>query len=309
MVGKRDPSSPSGVDSSDDHHCVILPRWKVEGASHPPARLVIVYGPELGRRYDVAERPLTIGRDSTSDICLDQDSISRTHAIITVDANGVRIRDNDSTNGTYIGDNRINEAPLKHGDFVKVGRSILLFITGDDIPSAFFGLLTTDNLTGVHNKRYFTDVLEQELSRTRHRDRPLVLVIIEIDHLERFDDEPKHRTRDFAVRSVAALIRDCTREVDEIARTADAQFSIIVSERSLDQGVELAETIRKAIEQAHLEFEGHPVQLTVSMGVAKLEPNTADADALVQIASARALRAKSLGCNRVVSSDRQADEG
>lgn len=308
MVGKRGRV----VDEHELQATLAHEASRTEGSSHPPACLGVVYGPEPGRRYEVAERPLTIGRDPTSDICLDQDSISRTHAIITVEVNGVVVRDQGSSNGTYIGSDRIHEATLKHGDFIKVGRSILWFTTVK-LPSTAYEqlhrILVTDELTGVYNERYLPDALGHELSRARRSDWPLALMIIEVDHLEQFDDEPDHRTKHFTVRSVATLVRDRTRKVDVVARTADAQFSVIVPERRLDQAVELAETIRKAIEQAHLEFEGRPIQLTVSMGVAELEPDTADTDALFQVALARAMRAKSLGCNRVVSTDREADEG
>ena len=129
------------------------------------ACLVVIYGQDLGRKYNIVGRDLRIGRATTNDICLSQDAVSREHAYIIVDDFGIKIRDNDSTNGTYINDNKIHEAYLRDGDLVKVGRSIFKFLSGENIESSYheeiFRLSTVDGLTQVFNRRYFMETLER----------------------------------------------------------------------------------------------------------------------------------------------------
>src|SRR5262245_34109530 len=88
------------------------------------ACLVVIYGPEIGRRIAMGFGNFEIGRSSKNDLALDQESVSRHHARITRAREGWSIRDLGSTNGTYVNDLPIQEKPLRDGDQVKIGRSI-----------------------------------------------------------------------------------------------------------------------------------------------------------------------------------------
>ena len=120
----RDETIVTVINKSDD-----------QGGNRPKkeACLVVIYGAELGRKYHIDGREMTIGRGTLNDICVSQDSVSRTHAMLRVEDAGIKIRDNESTNGTYVNDHKIHEAYLKDGDLIKVGRSIFKFLTGDNI--------------------------------------------------------------------------------------------------------------------------------------------------------------------------------
>jgi diguanylate cyclase (GGDEF)-like protein len=98
----------------------ILRRPLPEVVSRP--HLVVLHGAELGRRYEVVGRT-TIGRSRSSDICVDDDSISRTHATITVHDH-VRIQDQGSKNGLLVNGVALREATLQYGDVVQIGRTI-----------------------------------------------------------------------------------------------------------------------------------------------------------------------------------------
>jgi len=84
----------------------ILPKAK-------DACLVMLYGPDLGKRYTISNNPLLIGRAEDSTICVDRDSISRKHAQIIVEDTLYQIEDLGSTNGTYINDRSIKKVPLQ----------------------------------------------------------------------------------------------------------------------------------------------------------------------------------------------------
>src|SRR5262249_12574396 len=86
--------------------------------------LVVIYGLELGRKYNLEQANIVIGRSSKSDVQIDQESVSRNHAKIINTGKSIILRDLGSTNGTYVNDQLIDEYVLRDGDFVKIGRTI-----------------------------------------------------------------------------------------------------------------------------------------------------------------------------------------
>lgn len=271
------------------------------------ACIVVIYGAELGRKYSIEGREMTIGRATTNDICVSQDSVSRTHATIVVDDVGVKIRDNVSTNGTYVNDHKIHEVYLKDGDLIKVGRSIFKFLTGDNIESSYheeiYRLSTVDGLTQIFNKRYFAETLERELSRARRYDRPLALMMFDIDHFKRCNDTYGHRAGDHVLRHMADLVRQRARKVDVVARYGGEEFAVILPEIDLAGAVQFGDSLRRMVQDEEFVFEGRRIPLAVSVGVADLDPGIANADDLIKKADARLYRAKQTGRNRVVADD------
>lgn len=271
------------------------------------ACIVVIYGAELGRKYAIENREMTIGRATVNDICVSQDSVSRTHATIMMDEHGVKIRDNVSTNGTYVNDHKIHEVYLKDGDLIKVGRSIFKFLTGDNIESSYheeiYRLSTVDGLTQIFNKRYFVETLERELSRARRYDRPLALMMFDIDHFKRCNDTYGHRAGDHVLRHMADLVRQRSRKVDVIARYGGEEFAVVLPEIDLAGAAQFGESLRRMVEEEEFVFEGRRIPLAISVGVADLEPGVANADDLIKKADARLYRAKQGGRNRVVASD------
>jgi diguanylate cyclase (GGDEF)-like protein len=224
-----------------------------------------------------------------------------------MDEHGVKIRDNVSTNGTYVNDHKIHEVYLKDGDLIKVGRSIFKFLTGDNIESSYheeiYRLSTVDGLTQIFNKRYFVETLERELSRARRYDRPLALMMFDIDHFKRCNDTYGHRAGDHVLRHMADLVRQRSRKVDVIARYGGEEFAVVLPEIDLAGAAQFGEGLRRMIEEEEFVFEGRRIPLAISVGVADLEPGVANADDLIKKADARLYRAKQGGRNRVVASD------
>lgn len=268
------------------------------------ACIVVIYGAELGRKYNIENREMTIGRATVNDICVSQDSVSRTHATILVDENGIKIRDNESTNGTYVNDHKIHETYLRDGDLIKVGRSIFKFLNGDNIESSYheeiYRLSTVDGLTQIFNKRYFTETLERELSRARRYERPLALMLFDIDHFKRCNDTYGHRAGDHVLRQMADLVRQRARKVDVVARYGGEEFAVILPEIDLQGAAQFAESVRRMVEGEEFVFEGRRIPLAISVGVAELDPGMTHADDLIRRADGRLYRAKQTGRNRVI---------
>ncbi len=292
----RDETIVTVINKSDD-----------SGSKGPKkeACLVVIYGAELGRKYHIDGREMTIGRGTLNDICVSQDSVSRTHATLRVEDHGVKIRDNESTNGTYVNDHKVHEAWLKDGDLIKIGRAIFKFLSGDNIESLYheeiYRLSTVDGLTQIFNKRYFIETLERELSRARRYDRPLALVMFDIDHFKQCNDTFGHRAGDFVLREVSDVVRERARKVDVLARYGGEEFAMILPEIDIRGATAFAEKIRAMIGESKFMFEGRHIPVTISIGVAELTPDVATYDDLIKRADARLYKAKQTGRNRVVA--------
>ena len=139
------------------------------------ACLVVIYGLELGRKYNLENANIIIGRSSKSDVQIDQESVSRNHAKIINTGKSIILRDLGSTNGTYVNDQLIDEYVLRDGDFIKIGRTIFKFLSGGNIENAYheeiYRLTTVDGLTQVFNRRYFLEQLDREVSRAKRYRR------------------------------------------------------------------------------------------------------------------------------------------
>ena len=273
--------------------------------------LVLIHGQEPGRKHDIGERELTIGRATESDIHVNDDHASPIHASITVDDTSVRIRDNGSEHGTFVNGVAVHDTRLENGDIITVGCHRLELLMGEDIERMYqevlYRLSTVDGLTQLFNRRYFTDTLLRELKRAHRYDRPLALVMLGIDGFAACNDSFGARAGDHVLQQLATLVCDGSRKVDVVARYGKDVLTVILPELELDAAMKHVEAFREAVAQTRFEFEGRPIPLTLSLGVAELAPDVTDADDFVRLAETRMARAKTLGGNRVIASDAPTD--
>ncbi|QSQ25745.1 GGDEF domain-containing protein [Pyxidicoccus parkwayensis] len=269
------------------------------------AALVVIYGLDLGRKFDLTREETLIGRSSKADIQIDQESVSRNHAGITNTREGVRIRDLGSTNGTFINDDLVEgTCSLRNGDLVKIGRTIFKFIAGGNIEAAYhdeiYRLTTMDGLTQIYNRRYFDEQLDRELSRSRRYERVLSMVLLDIDFFKKVNDTFGHLAGDSVLKQLASTVRTKIRREDVFARYGGEEFAILLPEVALGGTRQLAEKVRRLVEKQRFEFDKQHIPVTVSVGIATLEPQHREAGDLVRTADERLYEAKSSGRNRVV---------
>jgi len=139
-------------------------------------------------------------------------------------------------------------------------------------------LSTEDSLTGVYNRRYFDDMLEQEWRRMMRVQRPLGLLMIDVDYFKHYNDTYGHVGGDVCLRQIAAELKNQMRRAgDIIARYGGEEFAVILPETDLKTATELAETLRETVADLRLEHAGIDERqiITVSVGVATIIP-TAD---------------------------------
>jgi len=304
----RQPRDPN--DTSDSDHVraktVVTSISRIsERPTGKEACLVVIYGSELGKKYNLNAPSLVIGRSSKCDIQIDQESISRNHTKMVNTGKSILIRDLGSTNGTYVNDEPIDEYVMRDGDLIKIGRTIFKFLTGGNIENAYheeiYRLTTIDGLTQIFNKRYFLETIEREIARSHRYRRELSLVMFDIDHFKKVNDGYGHLAGDYVLKHLAQTVRAKIRREDCFARYGGEEFAIVLPEIDNGNCLPFAEKIREIVERTDFKFENARIPLTISMGVASVDPDLIDAAGIIKRADERLYEAKASGRNRVCS--------
>jgi two-component system, cell cycle response regulator len=265
--------------------------------------LVVIYGPELGKRAALGHGTFEIGRSSKADLPIDQESISRHHARITFDGKRHFIEDLGSTNGTFVNDRNEKRCPLEDGDQIKLGRSILKYMSGDNIEANYheeiYRLMTMDALTQTHNRRYFNEALEREFNRSVRYRRALSLVLFDIDHFKQINDTYGHVAGDSVLRQLAMVVKPRLREQDVLARVGGEEFAVLLPEVDLVGARVAGEKVRKLVEGARFLVDNKKFGCTVSVGITTFDAGIASSGALYELADKNLYAAKNAGRNRV----------
>ncbi len=282
-----------------------LPRRHVPRGTQD-ACLVHIYptGPEMGRRYPLAERPVTLGRGETCDVRIVDQSVSRTHARIEAVIDGYELADVQSTNGTFVNDHPVVSHRLRDGDYVRVGNCIYRFLAGGNVEADYheeiYKLTIMDALTETHNKRSLFQFLEYELARSERHQRPLSVVMIDIDHFKALNDRLGHLAGDATLRELAGCVRTLVRKVDLFARYGGEEFALVLPETPREGALTCAEQVRRQVESHPFQFEKETHEVTISLGVAATTGDAALTPAtFIAEADANLYRAKHQGRNCV----------
>ena len=162
----------------------------------------------------------------------------------------------------------------------------------------------TDPLTGLANRRALNEELGRRIAQWRRRGTVLSLLLVDIDHFKRFNDQHGHQAGDEMLCLVARTLRSTLREMDVVSRFGGEEFAVVLPETNLAEAVRAAERIRENVAQAVLVLREQQLRNTVSIGVAQaLE--TDGADALLRRADDALYAAKKAGRNRVWFHDGQ----
>jgi diguanylate cyclase (GGDEF)-like protein/PAS domain S-box-containing protein len=158
-----------------------------------------------------------------------------------------------------------------------------------------------DPLTGVYNRRYMDEVLEQELARTSRKKGALSVVILDLDYLKDVNDNYGHVTGgDQALRTLADTLKQMCREEDTLCRYAGDEFLVILHETPAQVAYERASQWREAIESTKIKSNGRNFGITFSAGVASFPAHGSTSEGILQNADRALYRAKELGRNQVV---------
>lgn len=270
----------------------------------------VIHGSEVdfGKHFLFTDSPILIGRDKTNVLCLEDDKVSKVHSEVTIIADQeleqVVIKDLDSTNGTYVNGEPVRQAVLKSGDKIELGDTVLRFHYKDEIEeeyhSRLFTFAATDSLTGLYNRRYTINELENQSKIARRNERIFSLIIIDIDNFKRINDVYGHLAGDDYLKKMAFVLNRSLREQDICGRIGGEEFLIILPETDLEGALNLANRIREQIEKTELIHQGRVVKTTVSAGISQFGLHASKSRELFNMADMALQKAKKTGKNTII---------
>lgn len=177
-----------------------------------------------------------------------------------------------------------------------------LKFTRDELKKALIELeklATTDDLTGISNRRNFATLAEREFNLSKRKERFFVLLILDIDYFKYVNDKYGHLAGDKVIQLVAKKCVNCLRDEDLCARWGGEEFIIFLSETSLRDGVIVANRLRQKIEEEEIEFEATSIKVTISVGVAMYDCEDDNVNQVILRADKALYLAKERGRNLV----------
>jgi len=164
-------------------------------------------------------------------------------------------------------------------------------------------LATTDALTGIFNRLYFQERLSKELKIAHENDYPFSLVIFDIDHFKKFNDNYSHLVGDKVLKVITSVVKNSIRRTDMIARYGGEEFVVLFPNMDIERAQETCEMLRKRIEETPVKTRDLNLSVTVSFGVANYPLNAYSEENLVKAADRALYVAKNAGRNQVAVSD------
>ena len=159
-----------------------------------------------------------------------------------------------------------------------------------------------DPLTELYNRRYFTELLNSEISRSKRFKRGFSLLMLDIDHFKSINDRFGHACGDVALIAFSKVVVKSLREVDTISRWGGEEFLVLLPELPKEAAIIVAEKIRKNIENIEIPYEDDLIKLTVSIGLGHFSSDAIEVNNMsnmINKVDKRLYKAKHTGRNRV----------
>jgi diguanylate cyclase (GGDEF)-like protein len=266
--------------------------------------LVVIFGPDLGRKIPLEDSHCRIGREPDCDVVVPVDGISREHCELVARQDGIALRDLGSTNGTRLNGRDVPpgiEVPLRSGDRVELIGVVFKFLEGWDVEAQYHEeihqLTIVDGLTRAYNRRYLIDFLTREISRCRRHERPLSLMLFDVDRFKQINDGFGHPAGDHVLRTLVEVAQEGVRREECLARYGGDEFVIVMPETLRAGALIVSERTRGRVEQHAFVWSDRRLPVTISVGVADLTPEIMSPERLIAEADQRLYEAKSAGRN------------
>lgn len=270
--------------------------------THEPA-LIMLEGDLPGQVFRVKSGRQIIGRRPECDIRVRERAVSGIHAEVIRVRDIVTINDLASTNGTMVNGIRIrNPVPLVQGNLLKIGNCVFKYVDSlleVEFTEALHTRGITDQLTGAYNKAYLIARLGFSLD-TAAETKPVSVIAFDFDQFKQVNDLYGHAAGDYVLRATSAMISEqFVRPTDLFARMGGEEFVIVLPETPVEVAAEIAERVRKAIEEREFLFDSQQIRLTSSFGVCSAVSSVEQAEFLLLRADELLYRSKRDGRNRV----------
>ena len=274
-------------------------------AQKKPAALLVVGGDLNGTLFDLVDSLTSVGRNAENNISLEFNGVSRHHFKLHASGETHVLEDCGSKNGTHLNNKKVEGlTPLAKGDIIKLGSIALKYLPKGDPERLTYDKLSmeanTDRHTGCFNKTYFNNRIALEVNKCKVTGDPLSLVIFDLDHFKKLNDNYGHDAGDFVLKEMAHVIRsNGIREQDVFARYGGEEFVILLPKTNLKQSFEIAERLRKLIENKEFIYDGKRLPVTASIGVADYRQGVTSGTDLFKRADEAVYKSKEGGRNQV----------
>ncbi len=159
---------------------------------------------------------------------------------------------------------------------------------------------TTDFLTGLNNRRHFSEKAKKELARSRRMEKPLSFLILDLDHFKELNDTYGHDAGDIALKTFARVCTDTLREIDTLGRLGGEEFAALLPETDSHSAIEVAQRLCKAVEATPISISNDKIlHITVSIGVTSCAPEDQQIQDMLRRADNALYKAKHSGRNQV----------
>lgn len=161
------------------------------------------------------------------------------------------------------------------------------------------GLATTDDLTGLCNRRRFLELVDAEFEAAKRHERTFAVIMFDLDRFKPVNDTYGHHAGDFVLQRAAAVCAERLRETDWLARYGGEEFMALITGATAQAAGEVAERMRAALEGTPVTYDGHQIRITASFGGTALGANDTDVEAVLHRVDEGAYEAKRAGRNCV----------
>jgi two-component system cell cycle response regulator len=251
---------------------------RIAQAGEAPPCVVLLVGPsnEIGRQWPIESSDTVIGRSPNSKIHVDDRSVSKSHAKLVIQAGEVSIVDLESTNLTLVNNQPVvalQPHKLVNNDQIKTGNVIFKFLERGNIETVSvaqtFNKAVMDPLTGIFNRGALNGEGPDRFNKSRILGTPLSVIAFDIDHFKKVNDSHGHPAGDHVLKELARVVKDTLiRAGDFFARFGGEEFCLLLLGSPLPRVEEIAERIRRTIQDHPFEFEGTKIPVTISVGIA-----------------------------------------
>ena len=272
----------------------------------------VLAGPQTGLSRMLDKDEIVIGRGTGCDILLADSALSRRHCRVVRTADGPALEDLSSSNGTFLDGQPVKGAQLlSEGSRIQIGRHTVLGIALQDqlehsASRQLYEFSMRDPLTGIHNRRYFDQRLNEEFAYSLRHRSPISVLIVDLDFFKRINDTWGHPTGDRVLRQAAEILQRCVRKEDVAARFGGEEFAMLARIQLPEGALALGERARRRLERGSVAQDGQHIRFTASVGIASAFPDQGydSVAALLAAADSALYRAKASGRNRCVDDRR-----
>lgn len=139
-------------------------------------------------------------------------------------------------------------------------------------------IAVTDELTGLFNRRRFEEIMRNEIDVSNRYDDCNSILILDIDHFKKINDQYGHPCGDFVIKEIAGLLRSNVRKTDILCRIGGEEFVALCRRADKQAAMQIAENLRKLIERTVIRYGEHEIRITVSIGISTIASNSTELD-------------------------------